>query len=148
MRVRCVLTVLTLRFNARAISVTDCEGFQQRSGIATTLDAPPDLGRLSRDAETAVFRIVQESLTNVQRHAGSATARVSIERHGDRLSIAIADQGHGMPAAVRGDRNALLASGVGIAGINERVHELGGELGIQSSESGTTVTVTLPAVDQ
>jgi signal transduction histidine kinase len=121
------------------------EGFQQRSGIATTLDAPDDLGRLSRDIETTVFRIVQESLTNVQRHSGSATARVSVQRDGDQLSIEIADEGRGLPAALRDDHNALLASGVGVAAINERVHELHGDMSIHSSDKGTILTVTLPS---
>jgi signal transduction histidine kinase len=120
------------------------EGFQQRSGIATTLEAPEDLGRLPRDLETAVFRAVQESLTNVQRHSGSTTARVTVQRDGERLSIAVSDEGRGLPAALGQDRNALLASGVGIAGINERVHELHGSMSVDSSEKGTTLSVTLP----
>lgn len=125
------------------------DGFERRSGIATTLDVPDDLGRLSRDVETSVFRIVQEGLTNIQRHAGSATASLSLKRHGDlhgdRLLIEIADHGRGLPSGVRHDRDALLASGVGIAGINERVRELGGEMTIQSTDQGTTLRVTLPA---
>ena len=120
------------------------EGFERRSGIRTTLKVPDDLGRLSGDVETSVFRIVQESLTNIQRHAGSATATVSIERIDERLFIEIADRGHGIAAAVRHDPDALLASGVGIAGINERVRELGGEMAIQSDDGGTTLRVTLP----
>jgi signal transduction histidine kinase len=120
------------------------DGFQQRSGITTTLDAPDDLGALPRDVETSVFRIVQESLTNVQRHSGSTTAGVSVERDGDRLSVGIADHGRGVPPTLRDDHGALLASGVGLAGINERVHELRGALTIRSSEQGTTVRVTLP----
>ncbi len=121
------------------------DGFERRSGIATKLDVPDDLGRVSRDVETSVFRIIQESLTNIQRHAGSATASVSVGRLDDRLLIEIADHGRGLPAGVRHDRDALLASGVGLAGINERVRELGGELTIQSTDDGTTVHVTLPA---
>lgn len=120
------------------------EGFEQRSGIATTLDVPDDLGRLSHDVETSVFRIVQESLTNVQRHAGSATARVRIDRVDGHLSLEIADQGRGLPPPLKSDHEALLAAGVGIAGINERVHELHGEMSIQSSETGTKLRVTLP----
>lgn len=124
------------------------EGFQQRSGIATTLDAPEDLDRLPRDLETAVFRIVQESLTNVQRHSASATARVSVSRADGRLSIEIADKGRGLPAALRDNDDALLASGVGIAGINERVREVRGEMRVHSSEKGTTLSVTLPLSDR
>lgn len=120
------------------------DGFERRSGITATLDAPEDLGRVPRDVETSVFRIVQESLTNIQRHAGSATASVTMGRDDDRLFVEIADDGRGLPPAVRNDRDALLASGVGIAGINERVHELGGEMTIQSTDRGTTLRVTLP----
>jgi len=120
------------------------EGLQQRSGIATTLDAAEDVGPLPSHLETAVFRIVQESLTNVQRHSGSTSARVAVRRTGDVLSIEIADEGRGLPAALRDDRSALLAAGVGIAGINERVHELRGTLHIQSSEKGTILTVSVP----
>ena len=120
------------------------EGFERRSGIATKLEVPDDLGSLSRDVETSVFRIIQESLTNIQRHAVSATATVRLDRLDERLFVEIADQGRGLPPGVRNDRDALLASGVGIASINERVRELGGEMSIQSTEKGTTLRVTLP----
>ena len=121
------------------------DGFERRSGITTTLVVPDDLGELPRDVETTVVRVVQESLTNIQRHAGSSTASVTLGRRDDRLVIAIADEGRGLPAAVRNDREALLASGVGIASMNERVRELGGELTIHSTDQGTTVLVMLPA---
>lgn len=120
------------------------DGFGRRSGIATRLEVPDDLGRLSRDVETSVFRIIQESLTNIQRHSGSSTASICLERRGDRLVIEMADHGHGLPAGMRDDLDALLASGVGIAGINERVRELGGEMTIESTDRGTTLRVTLP----
>lgn len=122
------------------------DGFQQRSGITTTFEAPEDLGRLSQSLETTIFRIVQEGLTNVQRHSGSATARVLLRREGDVLTVQIADEGHGLPPRLRDDRSALLGSGVGVAGIHERVHELHGEMRIESSEKGTTLTITLPAM--
>ena len=120
------------------------DGFERRSGIATKLNVPDDLGRVPRDVETSVFRIVQESLTNIQRHAGSATANVSLERRDGQLLVEIADDGRGLPAGVRDDREALLASGVGIAGINERIRELGGEMTIRSTDNGTTLRATLP----
>ncbi|HKR64608.1 MAG TPA: PAS domain-containing sensor histidine kinase [Thermoanaerobaculia bacterium] len=120
------------------------EGFQQRSGITTSLNAPEDLGRLSRNLETTVFRIVQECLTNVQRHSGSTTAHVLVHRSDEHLSITITDEGHGLPPTLRENPSALLAAGVGIAGINERVHELRGEMRIESTGRGTTVMVTLP----
>ena len=121
------------------------DGFERRSGIVTKLDVPDDLGGLSRDVETSAFRIIQESLTNIQRHAGSATASVAMGRLDGHLFIEVADDGRGLPARVRDDRDALLASGVGIAGINERVRELGGEVTIRSDDEGTTLRVTLPA---
>jgi signal transduction histidine kinase len=121
------------------------DGFERRSGITTRLEVPDDLGLLPRDVETTVVRIVQESLTNIQRHAASATASVSLDRRGDRLFIGIADHGRGLPTGLRNDRDALLASGVGLAGINERVRELGGELAIRSTDQGTTLRATLPA---
>lgn len=120
------------------------DGFERRSGITTKFVAPSDLGRLTGDVETSVFRIIQESLTNIQRHSGSATAHVSLQRLDGQLRVEVADRGRGLPAAVRDNRDALLASGVGIAGINERVRELGGEMTIQSTDGGTTLGVTLP----
>jgi signal transduction histidine kinase len=120
------------------------DGFERRGGIKTELQIVNDLGRVSRDVETSVFRIVQESLTNIQRHSGSTTARILLRRYADHLLIEIADDGRGLPPQVRDDLDALLASGVGIAGINERVHELGGTMKIDSSDNGTTLRVTLP----
>ena len=120
------------------------EGFQQRSGIATTLHVPRDLDQLPRDVETSVFRIVQESLSNIQRHSHSETASIVIDRLDHHLSIEIADRGRGLPPGLRDHPDALLASGVGIAGMNERVHELGGEMSVSSTDFGTTVSVTLP----
>jgi signal transduction histidine kinase len=123
------------------------EGFQDRSGIVTALDVPDDLGRLSRDLETSAFRIIQECLTNVQRHSGSTTARVSLQRSRGSLSIEVADDGRGIAADLREDHAALLASGVGIAGINERAHELGGSMTVTSTEDGTRIVVKLPVPD-
>jgi two-component system NarL family sensor kinase len=119
------------------------DGFQRRGGITTTLEVDGDLGKLPRAVETTVVRIVQECLTNIQRHSGSRTASVCLRRE-QRLIIEIADQGRGLPAHLRDDRNALLASGVGVAGVNERVRELGGELTIHSNDKGTTMHASLP----
>jgi two-component system NarL family sensor kinase len=119
------------------------EGFERRSGITTALEVDEDLGPLPRQLGITVVRLVQECLTNIQRHSGSATATVVLRRD-ERLFLEIADQGRGLPKTLRDDRDALLASGVGIAGMNERVRELGGELTIQSSDQGTTLRVTLP----
>lgn len=124
-------------------------GFAERSGIETALDAPEpeQLDGMADETKTAVFRIVQEGLTNIQRHSGSTSARISIARKDGRLSLTIADSGHGLPAELRGEA-ALLAAGVGIAGIHERVRELGGTMKVDSTDHGTTLNVTLPSPER
>jgi len=116
-------------------------GFEQRSGIRVTLDAPEDLGRLPREHETAVFRIVQEALTNVHRHSGSAVAHIRIARDAGHLSLVVRDEGDGF---AQKDIAAAAALGVGIAGMQHRVQELGGTLQIESTDEGTSLSVDLP----
>ena len=120
------------------------QGFGQRSGIKMTLDFPEELDRLPADVETAVFRIIQEALTNIQRHSGSTVARIRLEEDDDVLHLAVEDEGHGMPAHLRDPERVFAASGVGIAGMRERAIELGGNLRIESRDNGTAVLVTLP----
>jgi signal transduction histidine kinase len=121
-------------------------GFAARSGIKVDLDLPESFERLPLDTETVLFRIVQESLTNIHRHAGSETARIRLARDGETLVLEIEDRGHGI-------QNASLkhimsgGGGVGIASMSERVEQLGGRLEITSSDhdtTGTTVRVWLP----
>jgi PAS domain S-box-containing protein len=119
-------------------------GFQERSGIIVKLTAPEQLDRLPSEMETAVFRIVQEALTNIQRHSGSASAGIRLERQAHSIRLEIEDEGHGLPAHLRDHEAALLASGVGIAGMQERVRELGGQMKIESEDRGTRVVVNLP----
>jgi PAS domain S-box-containing protein len=114
------------------------EGFSQRSKIAVDLQLDPALGRLPSDHETAIFRIVQECLTNIHRHAGSATANISIARKADQVQVEICDQGKGMPVPVP-------RAGVGIQGMGERVRQLGGSLEIGSTQSGTRVLAIFPS---
>jgi PAS domain S-box-containing protein len=128
--------VATLRWFAKA--------FESRSGIAVTLELPEGLARLPIKMETTIFRIVQEALSNIQRHSGSAVAAIRLERRPDALELRIEDKGRGIPAHLRGDDLLLAASGVGIAGIRERARELGGRMDIQSHDGGTVVTVTVP----
>ena len=109
-----------------------------------TLDFPEELDRLPADVETAVFRIIQEALTNIQRHSGSTVARIRLEEDDDVLHLAVEDEGHGMPAHLRDPERVFAASGVGIAGMRERAIELGGNLRIESRDNGTAVLVTLP----
>jgi PAS domain S-box-containing protein len=119
-------------------------GFEQRSGITVTLDAPDELARLPADLETAVFRIIQEGLTNVQRHSGSTVAHIRLAREPDAFRFEIEDEGRGMPEHLRAHDEALASAGVGIAGMQERVRELDGLLRIRSGEQGTRISVTFP----
>jgi signal transduction histidine kinase len=120
-------------------------GFAERSGIKVELDLAEDFGRLPLDAETALFRIVQESLTNIHRHAKSETARIRLRRDRGTLTLEIADRGEGIPpAALTRIMSGGGGSGVGVAGIRERVEELGGRLEMISGDPGTIVRVQLP----
>jgi PAS domain S-box-containing protein len=120
------------------------EGVQERSGLNIDLNLPDNLDRFSREAELVIFRIVQESLTNIHRHSGSRSATIAIAVSDNRISVEVRDRGRGMSVEklteIRGN-----ASGVGIRGMRERVRQLGGEMKIASDDSGTTITVTLPA---
>jgi two-component system, NarL family, sensor kinase len=119
-------------------------GFEARSGITTTLDAPEHLARLPREIETAVFHMVQEALTNIQRHSGSAVARIAIELLEGHLRVRVADTGKGLPLELRADPVALRSAGVGLAGMEQRARELGGTMSVQSDDNGTRLELTLP----
>lgn len=113
--------------------------FERRSGIACTLILD-DSATLPEESATAVFRILQESLTNIQRHACAAQARVEISTHGDRFVMKVADDGIGIHPDARNKKNAF-----GLLGIQERVVMIGGMLGIESAEGGGTVlSVSVP----
>jgi PAS domain S-box-containing protein len=122
------------------------EGFTQRSGIKTAFDAPPEVPRLAPEVELALFRVLQESLTNVHRHSGSPTARVRLTATDKSVVLEISDQGKG--AALRSFNSAAPGSqralGVGLRGMNERILQIGGVLEISSGENGTTVAATIP----
>jgi signal transduction histidine kinase len=118
------------------------QGFAERSGIRANLHLPAELGRLPRDVETAVFRIVQESLTNVHRHAQSPTATVTITRNGHRVHVEVKDEGRGLQSKGLGERATSL--GIGVQGMRERVAQLGGEFEIRSSANGTVVVAHFP----
>jgi len=122
-------------------------GFAERSGIKVDLDLPGHLKRLPLDCETALFRIVQESLSNIHRHAGSETARIRLRLDAGTIVLEIEDQGHGIPAAVlERITSGSGVVGVGIAGMSERISELGGVLEIESGDRGTIVRARLPLV--
>jgi two-component system NarL family sensor kinase len=121
-------------------------GFAERSGIAVDLDLPENFERLPLDTETALFRIVQESLTNIHRHAASETAHIRLRRDAQKLVLEIEDRGEGIPEASQHMMKAGGLLGVGIAGMCERIEELGGSLEITSGEHGTSVRAWLPLV--
>ncbi|HEY1802545.1 MAG TPA: GAF domain-containing sensor histidine kinase [Terriglobales bacterium] len=112
------------------------KGFAERSNIPVELELDPDLGRLSREIETTIFRVVQESLTNIHRHSGSKNASIWILRKGTDVSIEISDSGKGMATDSR--------LGVGIQGMRERLRQLGGKLQIGSPGVGTRVQAIVP----
>jgi signal transduction histidine kinase len=119
------------------------DGFGKRSGIATTLELDSNLGRLDPDAEIAIFRIVQECLTNVHRHSGSRKAVVRLHRSAGQVRLEVQDKGKGIPAEKQVSVLGFGRVGVGLRGMRERVRELGGKLEVRS-EGGTTVIATLP----
>lgn len=119
-------------------------GFEMRSGIQVNLDLSNDLDCLPPEMETALFRIIQEALTNVQRHADSRVARIRLQTNHQRIHLEIADEGAGLPEHLQGSEEAAFASGVGLAGMRQRARDLGGEMQLQSSNSGTRLTIEFP----
>ena len=120
------------------------DGFAERSRVRVRFEIAEDFGRLPRDVETALFRIVQEGLTNVHRHSESRTVTVRIMRSSDRVSVAIADAGRGIPKQKISEIEAGRASGLGLRGMRERVRQLGGSFKIRSTDKGTVVMTRLP----
>jgi two-component system, NarL family, sensor kinase len=113
------------------------EGFSERSGISVDLEISPSLNRLPQDLELAIYRLVQESLTNIHRHSGSKWAGIRLIQEPDQITLEVADRGRGM-APISPD-NPQMRVGVGISGIRERVRQLDGKLTIESGPQGTTV---------
>jgi PAS domain S-box-containing protein len=120
------------------------EGFTERSKISVDLELPEDLGRLQQDSETAIFRIVQECLTNIHRHSESPVARIRIRRTDIEVSLEVEDRGKGIPAEKRQAMDSGGTAGVGIRGMRERLRQLGGSLEINSNDKGTVVVARLP----
>jgi PAS domain S-box-containing protein len=118
-------------------------GLMERSDLEIELDIAENFGRLPADLELAIFRIVQESLTNIHRHSGSKTAMIHLSRSAQNVLLEIQDQGKGIPAeklaAIKAQR-----TGVGIAGMRERIRHFKGEMDIQSNDAGARIVVTFP----
>jgi signal transduction histidine kinase len=120
------------------------EGFEQRSGIKVHLEMPSDFERQPSDLETAVFRIVQECLTNIHRHSESSTADIRIYEFADGLTLEVKDSGRGIPSETLDRISSVGLPGVGLRGMRERITALGGAFEILSEGKGTTVKVTIP----
>jgi two-component system NarL family sensor kinase len=121
------------------------EGFAKRSGINVTLDFTPTQERLPVRIEITLFRVLQESLTNVHRHSGASEARVRFQRQLDNITLEIRDYGRGISAErLPRLREASAESGVGLAGMRERLYEMNGRLEIESDAHGTIMRAIIP----
>ena len=121
------------------------EGFAQRSGIDVKVDFPDDVSGLPKPVALGLFRVLQESLTNIHRHSNSAKAEVALELSGDRVLLKVRDYGKGVaPELLENLRMNGTTAGVGLAGMRERIRELGGQLSIQPCAPGTLIYVTMP----
>ena len=119
------------------------QGLLERSGLEVHLEIAQDFGRLPRDLELVIFRLVQECLTNIHRHSDSKTASIRISRESNQIALDIRDQGKGMSAARFAEIQSGL-SGVGIRGMRERLSQFQGTMQIESDSSGTRVLATIP----
>jgi PAS domain S-box-containing protein len=121
------------------------DGFTTRSGIKVELEVNPNFGRLKEDVELALFRVVQESLTNIHRHSGSIRAKVLLDRRPDYVTVEVRDTGRGTSNKNPGtSRGIPFQIGIGISSMIERVKLIGGRLEIVSGAGGTTVRATVP----
>lgn len=121
------------------------EEFATRSGIQVNLDLPQSPDRLSAGMELVLFRVLQEGLTNVHRHSGAHKVEIKFVRSEDAVELTLADDGSGMSPEVLERFRSGIGLGVGLAGMRERVAELGGVMNVQSSEAGTELKIKLPA---
>ena len=123
------------------------EEFAKRSGIQATVDLPEILPRLPEFVEIGLFRVLQEGLTNIHRHSGSSRAEIHLETEPGKLCMDIIDYGNGIPTQVLERWRRTGTAGVGLTGMRERIRELGGDIEISSTGSGTLVRVTVPVAD-
>jgi PAS domain S-box-containing protein len=121
------------------------DGFAERSGIKVNLSLPPELGRLHEDVETALFRAVQEGLTNVHRHSCGSVVNIQLTMPAKQVELEIKDNGQGIPPkTLKRLAAGTPDTGVGIAGMRARVRELGGWLRIKSDKNGTLLRIVIP----
>ena len=124
------------------------DGLKQRAGLKVTLNLQRDLERPSREMELAIFRVVQECLSNIHRHSGSSSARIRIARESGKVIVEVSDEGRGMDP----DKLAKLrarSTGLGLRGIRERVRPFNGDVEIESQvDQGTSVRITFPIAER
>jgi len=120
------------------------EGFAQRSGLQLDIRISEPAKRLPREVEIALFRVLQEALTNIHRHSKSACAEVTFEPAPENVELKIRDTGVGIPKDILDRFHSSSTSGVGLAGMRERIRELGGKFEVESSNEGTCVCVVVP----
>jgi PAS domain S-box-containing protein len=121
------------------------DGIAQRSGIQVSLDAPHDMARLPAEAEIALFRVLQEGLTNVHRHAGASAADVLIREQAGQIILEIRDNGRGIgPEVLSRFDSTGAGTGVGLSGMRERVRELGGWMKVEADSQGTSLQIAIP----
>jgi signal transduction histidine kinase len=120
------------------------EGFGKRSGIKVRMDFAQDSGRMPNTIEIALFRVLQESLTNVHRHSGASEVDIVFRRETEMAILEVRDYGCGIPEELLGWGLASRGSGVGLPGMRERLRELNGSLEIEAAHPGTRVRATVP----
>jgi len=123
------------------------DGLRLRSGLDIDLMIQPDFGRVERDLELVIFRIVQECLTNIHRHSGSKTASIQITRDAEAVYVEVEDSGKGI-SSERMSEIQTRGAGVGLRGLHERVRQFQGDLKIESAGEGTKVTARVPVASE
>ena len=122
------------------------DGFAERSAIRVDLELPPEAADLPKEVELALFRILQESLSNVRRHSGSQTASIRLEQNPAQIQLEVTDAGHGMPMVIATANHPPRPEriGVGLASMRERLRHLGGRLEMDSGPGGTRIRAIIP----
>jgi signal transduction histidine kinase len=120
------------------------DGFSERANIQVALQVVGEFGRLPQPVELALFRVIQEALSNIRRHSGASKAHIKLERVDGNITLHVRDNGKGMPPNLLSKSATKQVVGVGILGMRERLSQLGGTLDIESGKTGTTVKVALP----
>jgi signal transduction histidine kinase len=124
------------------------DGVMRRANLQISFDAPPGMDLLPPEVDATLFRIVQESISNILSHSGADTVKVRLERDSKTVSMSIEDNGHGMRGEALASADSGAPLGVGIAGMRERVRQFGGKFEIRSASAGTTVLVWIPVSRQ